>query len=211
MNNTLRAAQGHEVMSVIERAKPKPTKASRPKLPKKPSSAKMRKMLCKHLEAIVKEIIFWRDAQVCVQTATDGHRCGNGLMWGHYIAQKQSSWLRYELGNVFVQCGNHNQLDFRGDKSYAVWFMTTFGPASAQAMENERDAHRGGKQRSIIELEELLSKYDELLQSRFTVSADIPSLVEAGYFGEIIQGITIPERMATWNILKPCQSLEFLP
>lgn len=200
MSDLLRDIQHSEVVAVIEAeklGKPKPTKASRKKMvkvpilppkPKKVPVAKRRKILCKQLEAIVKEIIFWRDAQVCVQAATDGHRCGNGLMWGHYIAQKQSAWLRYELGNVFVQCGNHNQLDFRGDKSYALWFMTTFGPAAAQAMENERDAHRDGKQRSVVELEELLAHYDNLFQNRFFVSADIPSLIEAGFYGEIIKG-----------------------
>jgi hypothetical protein len=200
MNTVLRASEVHEVVAVIEQAKigkPKPTKATRAKLvkspilppkPKKVPVAKQRKKLCKQLEAIVKEIIFWRDSQVCVQAATDGHRCGNGLMWGHYIAQKQSAWLRYELGNVFVQCGSHNQLDYRGDKSYSTWFMETFGVAAAKALEAERDTHRDGKQRSVIELEELLAKYDNLFQNRFYVNADIPSLIEAGFYGELIKG-----------------------
>lgn len=205
IDETTRAAQVHEVAAVIEGAKigkPKPTKAGRkamvkspilPPKPKKVPVAKRKKILCKQLEAIVKEIIFWRDEQMCVQGATDGHRCGNGLMWGHYIAQGQSAWLRYELGNVFVQCGNHNQLDYRGDKSYSTWFADTFGVVAAKALDAERDAHRGKDNRTVIELEAMLAHYDELYQNRFYVSADIPSLVAAGYYGEIVRGALEPE------------------
>src|SRR5688500_10099227 len=94
-----------------------------------------RKDLEKQLEAMVKLIIFWRDGLECVQKEQDGIRCGgNGLGWGHYIAQKQSDWLRYDLGNVFVQCSSHNKLDYHGDKTYGLWFDQTFGVYAAEAM-----------------------------------------------------------------------------
>ena len=119
----------------------------------------------------------------------DGWRCGNGLMWGHYIAQGQSSWLKYDLGNVFVQCGNHNGLDHNGDKSYAVWFVSTFGVEVARAMDAERDAHReksGAKQRTIQELEELLAHYDALYETRYG-SYEFGEMIGLGYYGEIIK------------------------
>jgi len=146
-------------------SKPKPLKSDRKRVkikstsdqPKKEPLGKRKKRVERQLEAMVKALIFWRDAQECVQKSTDGHRCGNGLMWGHYIAQGQSAWLRYDLSNVFVQCGNHNQLDYRGDKSYSVWYISTFGLQASIDLEKERDEHRG-KTRSLTELEEMLDK-----------------------------------------------------
>jgi hypothetical protein len=164
-------------------SKPKPLHEKK----KRKSTKSRRAILEKQIEDVVKLIIFWRDNQQCVQVNQDGHRCGNGLMWGHYIAQKQSNWLRLELGNVFVQCGNHNQLDFRGDKSYSAWFISTFGIEAAQAMEAERDSHRGSKKRSIPELEELLKKYDELYQNRFYIDSTFDGLMQGGYFGDILR------------------------
>jgi len=179
-----RAARHHEIMSEIENmiSKPKPTK--KPKV-KRVKVQQRRKLLCKQIEAIVKLIIFWRDGQVCVQHMDNN--CGNGLMWGHYVAQGQSAWLRYDLGNVFVQCGNHNLRDHNGDKSYAYWFVKTFGIKAAEHIELQKTKHAGGKQRTVQELEEMLAYYDELYQNRYYVDADLKSLVTAGYFGEHIQ------------------------
>jgi len=178
-----RATDHHNVMSAIH-PKPKPEKR---KKTKRVPVEKRRKRLEKQLEGIVKLIIFWRDGQQCVQRNMDGARCGNGLMWGHYIAQKQSHWLKYDLGNVFVQCGSHNYLDFHGDKSYGVWFISTFGVDTAQAMENERNARRGHKH-TIDELEIMLARYDDLYQNRFTVDLTMSGLVLGGYYGSIIKG-----------------------
>lgn len=164
--------------------KPKPTKKDRE--PKKKPAAQRRKKLEAQLKAIVIQIIFWRDGQECVQKNDGG--CGNGLMWGHYIAQGQSAWLRYDLGNVFVQCGNHNLKDFHGDKSYATWFHNTFGSTAAAMLDEEKNFHSGkSKQRTEQELEALLAHYDELYQNRFYVDFSLPSLIEAGYYGEIIK------------------------
>ena len=181
---TIQRATDHlNVMSAIH-PKPKPEKQ---KKTKRVPVEKQRKRLEKQIEGIVKLIIFWRDGQQCVQRNADGARCGNGLMWGHYIAQKQSHWLKYDLGNVFVQCGSHNYLDFHGDKSYGVWFISTFGVDAAQAMENERNARRGHKH-TIDELETMLAHYDDLYQNRYTVELTMCGLVLSGYYGEIIKG-----------------------
>jgi len=163
--------------------KPKPTKQKHKKrrLGKSP-----RAVLEKQIEDILKLIIFWRDNQQCVMSAIDGARCGNGLMWNHYIAQKQSKWLRLELGNVFCGCGNHNLLDFRGDKTFSIWFIKTFGVAAAEAMNAEKAEHTGKKQ-TINELESLLAEYDNLYQNRFYCDSTFDGLVRAGYYGEIIK------------------------
>lgn len=163
--------------------KPKPTKADRPK--KQKVSKPKRQILEKQLKAIVYEIIFWRDGQACVQHNQGG--CGGKLVWGHYIAQGQSAWLRNDLGNVFVQCDNHNLRDFRGDKSYATWFMAMFGVKAAQAMDAVKAEHSGKNKQSIPELEEMLAHYDDLFQNRYYVGLDKESLIEAGYYGEIIK------------------------
>jgi hypothetical protein len=179
-----RAADRHLTLAALHEAKPKPEKQ---KKTKRVPVEKQRKRLEKQLEGIVKLIIFWRDGQQCVQRNMDGGRCGNGLMWGHYIAQKQSHWLKYDLGNVFVQCGSHNYLDFHGDKSYGVWFISMFGVEAARAMEIERNAGRG-KKHTIDQLEFILAHYDDLYQNRYTVNLDLRSLVAAGYYGSIIKG-----------------------
>ena len=180
--NLQRAADHELVMAAIHPA-PKPVRERKHKAKVMPR----RKQLAQQLKAMVIAIIFWRDAQECVQKATDGAKCGNGLAWGHYQSQGQSAWLRYDLGNVFVQCGNHNLLDKNGDKSYATWFVSTFGPDAAKAMQAEARAHSGGKQRTIQELEELLAHYDDLYQNRYTAPDDIHGRIMAGYYGNVIR------------------------
>ena len=188
-SNTTRAAQHHEVMAVI--GKPKPEKY---KKAKHVPIATQRKRLEKQIEEVVKLIIFWRDGQQCVMSKMDGGRCGNGLMWNHFIAQKQSHYLRLDLGNVFCGCGNHNMLDFHGDKTLSIWFMMTFGVQAAAAMAVQAKEHAGHKWEGY-ELEDMLIHYDELYQNRYTVDLDLPSLIEAGYYGEIIrQQNTVPNK-----------------
>jgi hypothetical protein len=176
-----RAADSHLVLAELHAAKPKPEKVAKVK---RVPVEKQRKKLEKQLEAIVKLIIFWRDGQECVMSKMDGSRCGNGLMWNHFIAQKQSHYLKFDLGNVFCGCGNHNLLDFRGDKTLSIWFMRTFGVDAAEAMSNA--AHNG--KRTIEELENLLAHYDSLYQNRYTVDLDLKSLIWAGFYGNIIKG-----------------------
>jgi len=186
MNKLQRAAGYHNAMAAIH-PKPKPVKEKKPRKAKRVSR---RKILEQQLKDMVIAIIFWRDGQECVQKPSDGARCGNGLAWGHYIAQGQSAWLRYDLGNVFVQCGNHNLLDYNNDKSYSAWFTLTFGEDAVRAMDAERAAHSGKShgQRTIDELETMLAHYDDLYQNRYTAPEDLFGRIQAGYYGEIVKG-----------------------
>lgn len=141
-------------------------------------------------------IMFWRDGNTCVMGSMDGSRCGNGLMWNHFIAQKQSSWLRLDIGNFFCGCGSHNMLDFRGDKVLAIWYMRTFGVDCAEKLQLEASLNKG-KKRTIHELEAMLQKYDELYQNRYFVdSGNLNELVERGYYGEIIQRVFRERKVA---------------
>jgi len=135
-------------------------------------------------------IIAWRDGQVCVMGSIDGSRCGNGLMWNHLVAQKKSAWLRHDLGNVFLGCGIHNLEDFHGSIVFPAWFVSVFGNKVFAAIDRERQEHIG-KKRTIDELEQQLAHYDELYQNRYTVNLDVPSLVKAGYYGEIVKTVWI--------------------
>jgi len=179
--NLRRAADWNNVMAQI--GKPKPTKADRPK--KTPRPKNRRKILESQLEDICKAIVFWRDGAECVERFIDGNRCGGGIQWGHYIPRQQSGWLKYEIGNTFCQCRNHNNLHDKGSQTMAAWFGGVFGVNAQMKMEVERDAHRGKSQRTIQELEELLAYYDELYQNRFYVHLNLNTLMNAGYYGKI--------------------------
>ena len=146
MTTLRRAAENHLVLSELQRAKPKPEKQ---KKTKRVPVEKRRKRLEKQIEDIIKLIIFWRDGQVCVMGKIDGGRCGNGLMWSHVIAQKQSSWLRIDLGNVVCGCGNHNLLDFHGDK--------TKGPMGPLLFKCVFCALCGGQRRSCFRFAQVIS------------------------------------------------------
>lgn len=164
---------------------PKPKKQSKKSAKRtKPN----RKVLEGQLKAIVYEIIMWRDGQECVQKGMG--ECKNGLAWGHYVAQGQSAWLRYDLGNVHVQCGSHNLRDYNNDKSYTVWFTKRFGVDCAEAMDKERAEH-SRQDRPIHELRDMLTHYDELYQNRYYVkdTGNVNELVERGYYGEVIKRV----------------------
>jgi hypothetical protein len=178
-----RAADRHLTLAALHEAKPKPTKEAKKK---RVPVEKRRKKLEKQIEDIIKLIIFWRDGQVCVMGNIDGGRCGNGLMWSHVIAQKQSSWLKLDLGNVVCGCGNHNLLDFRGDKTLTLWYCQTIGVEALQVLQHTARLYSGTK-RTEEELELLLAHYDNLYQNRFTVDLDLQSLIKAGFYGEIVR------------------------
>ena len=177
-----RATDHHNVMSAIH-PKPKPTKK---KKVKRVPVAKRKKILEKQLADIAKMIIAWRDGQVCVMGQIDGARCGNGLMWNHFIAQGQSAWMRHDLGNIYWGCGSHNMLDKWGDPILGIWVQDTFGSKAVLALRAEAKAHIK-MERTEHELESLLAHYDELYQNRFYVNLDLQSLIKAGYYGEIVR------------------------
>jgi len=184
-NPITRAADTHLTLAALNEAKPKPTKE---KKQKKAKVLPRRKLLEQQIEATSKLIVFWRDGQQCIEVEIDGVRCGGGNQWGHYIPRKQSHWLKYDLGNTFCQCRNHNNLHDKGSQTMGAWFSMTFGADTALAMEQVRNAHRGEKKMTVQELEELLAHFDDLYQNRYTVNLDLRSLIAAGYYGETIKG-----------------------
>jgi len=186
--NLQRAADHELVMAAIHPA-PKPVRERKHKAKVMPR----RKQLAQQIEDIVRLIVFWRDGSECIEKELDGVRCGGCLQWGHYIPRQQSRWLKYDLGNSFPQCRNHNNLHDKGAQTMGVWFGATFGTPAALAMEAERDAHRNKPQKTIPELEEMLTHYDDLYQRRYFVDTDIPSRIAAGYYGDVIKNTWIKE------------------
>lgn len=179
---------------------PKPTRESRPK-PKKIPVAKRRKILEAQLEAIVKQIVHWRDASTCVLVNIDGGRCRGKVNWGHFIPRNKSKYLKYDLA-TFIQCDGHNMMhDSKktggGDPIFGLWVAKNFGVEGLEALSEQQREHLGADgKRPIHELEEMLAHYDELYQNRFYVNLDIPSLVAAGYYGEILRVASLSHSIA---------------
>lgn len=188
--NIKRAADHLEVMNTIH-PYPKPEKQKKTRR----TAKSRRKILEGQLEAIIKEIVFWRDGQQCVEKEIDGARCGNGLQWGHYVPRKQSAWLKYSLV-TFCQCGSHNYLHDKGAQTMATWFAMTFGTLAMQRIEEDVREHRG-KDRTIAELEDMLQDYDTMFDTRYYVGLDLCSLVEAGFYGQVIRQAWIDEGRIT--------------
>ena len=176
------------------------TPCPKPVRERKPRKAKViprRKQLEQQLEAIVKLIVFWRDGCQCVEHEIDGGRCGGKLNWGHFIPRSRSKYLKYDLA-TFVQCDSHNLIhDSRktggGDPIFGLSFVQTFGVAALEALSKAQREHIDGKVQTILELEELLTHYDDLYQCQYFVNTDIPSRIAAGYYGEIIKNAWIKE------------------
>lgn len=182
-------------------AKLKPTKADRKPLvkslqvkasPAKPKVGNRRKILEAQIEAMVKQIVFWRDQSQCVLQQIDGGRCAGRVVWGHFVPRARSKYLKYDLA-TFCQCDGHNLIhDSRktggGDPIFGLWVTDTFGVETLRAISLEQRAHLGANgKRSIPELEDMLARYDHLYDMRFYVELTIPALVEKGYYGEVIQ------------------------
>lgn len=199
-----RAADHYNVMTVIEKEKhmptpkPKPTKADRKKIKTttKASRKPRRKVLEAQLEEMVKLIVHWRDGSLCVLRDIDGGRCGGKVNWGHFIPRSRSKYLKYDLA-TFIQCDSHNLIhDSRktggGDPIFGLWFSETFGLPALRAMSEIQRSHTGTEgKHSIPELEAMLDHYDQLYQNRYTVNLDTDSLVEAGYYGEVVKAAYI--------------------
>jgi len=155
--------------------KPKPVKHRKPP----------RKVVEKQLEAMAKQIIFWRDGSECVERFIDP-RCRPGIQWGHVVPQGKSPKLVYSLSNVFPQCPNHNLLHNKKDPVYNDWYVRQFGARAYNDLcQFQRD--NIGTQYCLWELENMLERYDELFENHFYVGLSIEELVAAGYYGEIIQ------------------------
>jgi len=135
-------------------------------------------------------IVFWRDGNECIERHIDGRRCGGEIQYGHYVPRKQSSWLKWDLGNTFAQCRNHNNLHDKGAQTMGTWFGDVFGNDVQKVIEKEvSSAIQEKRKHKTFELEEILAHYDELYQNRYYVkdTSNINELIEKGYFGEIIK------------------------
>lgn len=152
---------------------PKPLRA-----PKKRRSE--RKQLEAELEAIIRELVWWRDSGECIEKAIDGARCGGSLQWGHFIPRRQSRWMKFTLA-TFVQCANHNLLHDKGSPTMSTALALLLGKDWMLRQEIERAAHRDGKV-PIWELRDRIERYRLLLDNRPSLYTT-EQLVELGYYG----------------------------
>ncbi len=177
-------------------AKPKPTKE---KKSRKVRVVSNRKKLEGQLEAIVKQIVFWRDGGQCVLSEIDGGRCRGIMNWGHFIPRNKSKYLKYDLA-TFVQCQGHNMMHDSsktggGDPIFGLWFAKTFGLETLEALSKEQREKQNDKgKHTIAELEEMLAHYDDLYDRHFSVTPVLTELVAEGYYGNIIYGAWVRDR-----------------
>ena len=173
-------------------SKPKPPKRVKGKRRAMPR----RKQLEQQLEAVVKLIVFWRDAQACVLADIDGGRCRGDIQWGHFIPRKSSKYLKFDLA-TFSQCRGHNFLHDKNDPIFGIWFGKTFGLAAQEALSVEQRAHTGANyDQTVDDLEAMLARYLELFENRYYVELDKASLIAAGYYGDIIAAHAEPQTLA---------------
>jgi len=159
---------------------PKPKPVREPKA-KKLTAPKRRKLLEKEVEALMRELVWWRDGSRCVLAEIDGKKCGNGIQWGHFIPRSRSAYMVYILGNSFCQCGNHNLMHKHEDPVFGVWYSGTFGQAASEAILADVRAH-AGKKPAEWELQEWIDELRSLLDDRPAVHT-LELLIERGYYG----------------------------
>ena len=156
---------------------PKPVKQKRKKRAPNPNS---QKELEKRLEALVRKIVFWRDSGKCIEADIDGGRCSDVLQWGHWIARKQSAWMKLTLA-TFVQCSNHNGLEYHGDKTMTKVVSRLLGQTWIDRVTDEQMAHRGQKP-NVDDLKARIQICEMLWEHR-PIVYDTARLLELGYYG----------------------------
>jgi len=162
----------------MTRPYPKPTKAQKGK--KRKTSASKRKVLERELESLARELVNWRDSE-CIEKAMDGGRCSGVLQWGHFVPRQTSPFMVYVIGNTFKQCAGHNFLHHHKDPTFHRWYVNRFGGAAFDAICAE--AHlRVGQKQELWELEEMIARYQYLLDDRPALYS-FSDLVELGYYG----------------------------
>lgn len=140
-----------------------------------------RKDLERRLEDAIRELVFWRDGNTCIEHAIDGCRCGGGPQWGHFVPRKQSRWLKLMYYNTWVQCRDHNGLHDKGDQTMSTAIAALLGPGYGLMMNAERDYGRGRKV-TEEDLKCRLEIVQSLLDHRPTFY-DTEELVRKGYYG----------------------------
>lgn len=155
--------------------------------PKPANESKRKKLLERVIEAKIRDIIQWRDGNECVMKARGGGKCHGFLCINHYIPRNLSAFLKYDLGNVFWGCQNHNLLDHLGHPCMSSWFAFTFGEDCVKAMDKAQidNVH---SRRSVANLWDMLEHYKKLYENRYIVHG-FEEMVRGGYYGEIIRNV----------------------
>jgi len=157
--------------------KAKPVKAAKVK---KLTAPKRRKLLEKRAEALSRELVHWRDGDVCVEEGMG--KCSSVLQWGHFIPQGKSPSLQYAVGNTFRQCSGHNTSHYYGDQTMIDWYIMTFGKEAYHALQADYRSRIKTKYQEW-ELEEVIAEHERLLENR--PAFHTPELLaELGYFGK---------------------------
>ena len=173
---------------------PKPKPAPLPKKGKKPikASGKTRKQktnrqkLVSQISNLCRKITKWRDGCICVLSEVDGSRCNEVSQWGHVVAQGASGFLKHSLSNSFRQCGSHNTIHNHNSLIYNNWYRHKFGNRAIDML--EKASYITYYKFTIPELWEMRDNLQSLYEKRFEMNgATLEKLIEAGYYGEIIQ------------------------
>lgn len=124
-------------------AKPKPTKADRPKKRKKKTP---RQLITRDLDTIVREIVFLRDNQsapLVYKAALDAQGAyeytvnhSGTPQPGHVISRAKMA-VRWDLRNVHKQDASDNLLHEFYPEVYNQWYINTFGLESWNDLINE--------------------------------------------------------------------------
>ena len=163
-------------------SKPKPLKAlkERKRMGKAPVRPGTKQDVAQELEALIRQIVMWRDGNKCIEADIDGGRCGGAMQWGHFVPRSRSAWLSMTLA-TFRQCGNHNLLHRYNDPMMAAAVVKLLGPKWLAAITAEQQAHSDGKV-YLHDLSERLERYQELWDNRPAVYT-VKTLLARGYYG----------------------------
>ncbi len=124
-------------------AKPKPTKADRPKKRKKKTP---RQLIIKDLDTIVREIVFARDAQsvpLIYKAALDTQGAyeytvnHSGTPQPGHVISRAKMGVRWDLRNVHKQDASDNLLHEFYPEVYNQWYIKTFGLDSWDELVND--------------------------------------------------------------------------
>lgn len=208
-----RAAEYHEVMTVLGKPKPEPVKKSKrvkrgvcpqcgtiwkgeaEHAPNCPQELPMitgtkYKSECDWLELALDElcklITTWRDGVPCV---TPTHECRGVSQWSHFVPQQKSNYLKHDLGNSHRQCAGHNFLHGPGQVQlpYTLFYKSTYGSDVLLAFETARQAFPKYSW-TPAEMRERLLDYNRLYEERYQHgTSTMEEKVAAGYYGDIIR------------------------
>lgn len=171
---------------------PKPTRSQRQRVKAKRKQKTPRQKLIKALDAIVKEIVFERDAQAVPLVYRDliDEETGQPRQMktdvehpGHIITRARIS-VRWDLRNVHRQNAAHNFLHEYYPEVYNQWYIKTFGLESWNELVNDSKLVSSY---STAELETLLFNLTEVqkMKKRYPVYYPQKKLIEEDFFQKI--------------------------